>query len=147
MNGMYFRSFVCTFLNVVPRLRHELGRVRRSSTVMACTFAPATTPLWAMGVALAMAFDQLLPGNPGMFDGYRNVTVGTFQEMSPMSYDPAPTLSSGFPGAFSSVSSPDRRRLRSRVHFAEPWPGPDRRTAVDPPVQKRTDTSDADSSH
>ena len=36
---------------------------------MACTFAPATTPLWAMGVALAMPLDQLWPGSPGMFAG------------------------------------------------------------------------------
>ena len=30
-----------------------------------------------MGVAMAMALAQLCPGNPGMFDGYRKVMVGT----------------------------------------------------------------------
>ena len=45
------------------------GRTRRSTTVMATTFEPATTPLWAIGVAIAMAFDQLWPGRFGMLDG------------------------------------------------------------------------------
>ena len=46
-----------------------VGLVIRSSTVIACTFAPATTPLCAIGVAIAIAFAQLWPGRPGMFDG------------------------------------------------------------------------------
>jgi hypothetical protein len=52
------------------------------------TRAPATAPLWAMGVAMAMALDQWWPGSPGMFEGKRSVTVGTFHEMSPMSSEP-----------------------------------------------------------
>ena len=40
-----------------------------SRTVIACTFAPATTPLCAIGVAIEIAFAQLWPGIPGMFDG------------------------------------------------------------------------------
>jgi hypothetical protein len=32
--------------------------------------------LCAIGVALAIALDQLWPGSPGMFDGKRSVTVG-----------------------------------------------------------------------
>ena len=47
--------------------------------VMAWTFAPAITPLCAMGVAMEIPLAQLWPGPPGMFDGKRSVTVGTFQ--------------------------------------------------------------------
>ena len=36
---------------------------------IAITFAPATTPLCAIGVAIDMAFDQWCPGRLGMFDG------------------------------------------------------------------------------
>ena len=61
-----------------------------SSIVMACTLAPAITPWWAIGVAIEIALAQLCPGPPGMFDGYRSVTVGTFQETSPMSSEPPP---------------------------------------------------------
>src|SRR5947199_10821231 len=66
------------------------GGSRISSIVMACTFAPAITPLCAIGVAIEIAFAQLWPGPPGIFDGYRSVMVGTFHETSPMSSDPPP---------------------------------------------------------
>ena len=69
MNGMYFTSFVCTSLKYVHACFTNSGLVSRSSTVMACALAPATTPLWAIGVALAMPLDQLWPGSPGMFAG------------------------------------------------------------------------------
>ena len=61
-----------------------------SSIVRACTFAPASAPLCAIGVAIEMALAQLWPGRPGMFDGKRSVIVGTFQAMSPMSSEPPP---------------------------------------------------------
>ena len=40
-----------------------------SMIVIACTFAPAVTPLCAIGVAIAIAFAQLWPGRFGMFAG------------------------------------------------------------------------------
>ena len=40
-----------------------------SSTVIACTLAPAITPLCAIGVAMAMALAQLCPGPAWMFAG------------------------------------------------------------------------------
>ena len=36
---------------------------------MACTLAPATTPLCAMGVAIEIPLAQLWPGPPGILDG------------------------------------------------------------------------------
>ena len=45
-----------------------------------------------MGVAIAIPFNQLCPGRPGIFDGNRSVTVGTVQLMSPISSDPPPQL-------------------------------------------------------
>ena len=44
----------------------------------------------AIGVAIEIAFAQLWPGSPRMFDGKRSVTVGTFHETSPMSSLPPP---------------------------------------------------------
>src|SRR5881396_1554959 len=41
-----------------------------------------------------------------MFDGYRRVAVGAFQDMSPMSSEPPPRLSSSFTGNSSGASSP-----------------------------------------
>src|SRR3970040_2642692 len=61
-----------------------------SRSVIAWTFAPATPPLCAIGVAIEIPFAQLWPGKPGMFDGNRNVTVGMFHDTSPMSSDPPP---------------------------------------------------------
>src|ERR1019366_6494781 len=58
--------------------------------VMACTFAPATTPLCAIGVAMEIPLAQLWPGPPGMLEGKRSVTVGTFQLTSPISSLPPP---------------------------------------------------------
>ena len=75
-----------------------------SSIVIACTLAPAVAPLCAIGVAIEMAFAQLCPGNPGMFDGNRSDTVGTFHEMSPMSSDPPPRRCSSAMGPRSSAS-------------------------------------------
>jgi hypothetical protein len=37
--------------------------------VIACTLAPAVTPLCAIGVAIEIAFAQLWPGPACMFDG------------------------------------------------------------------------------
>ena len=42
-----------------------------------------------MGVAIAMALDQWWPTMPGILPGYRNTTVGRFQETSAMSSEPA----------------------------------------------------------
>ncbi len=57
----------------IPEVRFCLstraGLVNRSSSVIAVTFAPAVAPLWAIGVAMAIALDQLCPGSPGMLDG------------------------------------------------------------------------------
>ena len=61
-----------------------------SSIVSACTFAPASAPLCAIGVAIEIAFAQLCPGKPGMFDGKRSVIVGTVHAISPMSSEPPP---------------------------------------------------------
>ena len=36
---------------------------------MAWALAPATAPLWATGVAMAMASAQLCPGVPGTLEG------------------------------------------------------------------------------
>ena len=52
--------------------------------------APASAPLCAIGVAMEIALAQLCPGKPGILDGKRNVTVGTFHAMSPMSSEPPP---------------------------------------------------------
>src|SRR3989304_4368736 len=80
--------------------------------------APAVAPLWAMGVAMAMAFAQWCPGPPGMFEGNRSVTVGRTQVMSPMSSEPPPILLSSGSGSsrlpssiFRPSSLPPLRRL------------------------------------
>src|SRR4051794_17779467 len=70
--------------------------------VMAIVFEPATTTLWAIGVAIAIAFDQLWPGRLGILAGYRTVTVGATQETSPMSSEPPLTGCGG--GAWSGWS-------------------------------------------
>ena len=57
---------------------------------MACTLAPAVEPLCAIGVAMATPLTQLCPGRFGIFAGYIRYTMGTFQEISPMSSDPPP---------------------------------------------------------
>ena len=78
---------------------------------MATTFAPAVAPLWAMGVAIAIAFDQWWPCNPGMFEGKRKVTVGTFQDTSPISSEPPLTgFGRGFPSGDNLVAKPEVRR-------------------------------------
>ena len=59
---MYVRVLGLDVCEVVPRLLHQSGCSSRSSIVMACTLAPAMTPLWAIGVAIAMALAQLWPG-------------------------------------------------------------------------------------
>ena len=46
------------------------------SAVRAITRAPVTAPLWAIGVAIAMALDQWCPGSPGTLDGKR-IAVGS----------------------------------------------------------------------
>ena len=78
--------------------------------VRASTFGPAVAPLWAIGAAIAIAFDQWCPGSPGTFDGQRSVTVGTVQLMSPMSSDPplvrSPSSSGGVPISSSAVLRP-----------------------------------------
>ncbi len=75
--------------------------------VIASTLAPAVTPLCAMGVAIAMALLQWCPWSPGIFDGYLNVTVGTFHETSPISSEPPLTgLLIGSPRAFSLLLKP-----------------------------------------
>ena len=56
----------------------------------AWTLAPAKLPLCAMGVAIAIPLAQLCPGPPGMLAGYLSVTVGMFQDTSPMSSEPPP---------------------------------------------------------
>ena len=62
MSGVYCLLFVCTFLKYSHASETSSGRIIRSSTVIAWTFAPAVTPLCAIGVAIAMAFAQLWPG-------------------------------------------------------------------------------------
>ncbi len=57
-----------------------------------------------MGVAIEIAFAQLCPGRPGVFDGKRSDTVGTFQEMSPMSSEPPPRRCSSGIGPRSGAS-------------------------------------------
>ena len=64
--------------------------MKQSKSVMAVAFAPASDPLWAMGVAMAMASAQWWPLVPGMFAGKRNTTVGMFQEISAISSEPPP---------------------------------------------------------
>src|SRR5690606_16938733 len=60
-------------------------------------------PLCAIGVAIAIALDQLCPGRPGILDGNRSVTVGTTQETSPMSSEPPLIRARGGPLSESSV--------------------------------------------
>ncbi len=69
MNGVYCTSFVCTSRKYFHASATTCGRDTMSRIVSACTFAPATAPLWAIGVAMTIAFAQLCPGGPGMFDG------------------------------------------------------------------------------
>ena len=45
------------------------GCIKRSSKVIASTLAPATTPLCAIGVAIATALDQWCPCRPGILAG------------------------------------------------------------------------------
>ena len=89
--------------------------------VIACTFAPATTPLWAIGVAIEIALAQLWPGPPGMFDGYRRVTVGTTQETSPMSSEPPPV--GCLPSFFSAIVGLHARRAHLWILVANPRTG------------------------
>src|ERR1051325_6460406 len=94
---------------IVPGLTSS-GRSRKSSMVIAITLAPAVAPLCAIGVAMEIAFAQLWPGRPGMFDGKRSVTVGTFHDTSPMSSEPPPMRSFGLSGGrrlSSVVASPE----------------------------------------
>ncbi len=81
--------------------------------VMACTYAPATTPLCAIGVAMAIPFAQLCPGPPGIFDGYRKVTVGTFHEISPISSEGPPVGSAPRPPPPSPLSMPQPAARRN----------------------------------
>src|SRR2546426_9134922 len=89
--------------------------MRKSSTVIAITFAPAVAPLCAIGVAIEIVLAQLCPGSPGIFDGKRSVTVGTFHETSPISSEPPPVRSLGY-SAGRNVSS---RVARSEEHTSE----------------------------
>src|ERR1041385_5590869 len=106
-----------------------------SSIVIAIALAPAVAPLWATGVAIAMASVQLWPGRPGIFDGKRSVTVGTVQVTSPMSSEPPPRFRSSGPGSsrpravvssplifgfLSSVWSALAKRWSSSVHLGIP---------------------------
>ncbi len=65
-SGLYFVVLGLDVAEVVPR---GLRRARAASAGRASsspsTLAPASTPLWAMGVAMAMAFAQLCPGPAG----------------------------------------------------------------------------------
>ena len=69
MNGLYFTSFVWISVKYFHACSTIVGVEKRSSIVIACTFAPAVAPLCAIGVAIAIAFAQLCPGVPGMFAG------------------------------------------------------------------------------
>ena len=93
-----------------------------SSSVSAWTLAPATAPLCAIGVAIAMPFAQLWPGRPGMLQGKRSVTVGMFHETSPMSSEPPPSdrdRSTGPSSVSSLVASPSSSWPSSRwIPFA-----------------------------
>jgi len=66
-----------------------------SRRVIDCTIVPWVALLGAIGVATAMAFAQLWPGSPDTLDRNESVTVGTFQEILPMSsvYPAARSLS------------------------------------------------------
>ena len=60
----------CIGVRDVPiMVRHILPNVLGSIIVIATTLEPAMMPLWAIGVAIAMAFDQLWPGRFGMLAG------------------------------------------------------------------------------
>src|SRR5437879_3416264 len=60
---------------------------------MATALAPTTTPLCAMGVAIAMADSTLCPVALGTLDGNSIMVVGTVQVMSPTSSEaPAAAL-------------------------------------------------------
>ena len=83
MKGTYSTPAVCSSRKYVQACSTSSGCAKSWSAVRASTRAPATAPLCAMGVAIAMALDQWWPGRPGTFDGKRSVTVGTFHEMSP----------------------------------------------------------------
>src|SRR5688572_26165543 len=99
MSGSYFVSFVWTLRKYDHALSTSAGFAMMSRIVAAIAFAPAVAPLCAMGVADAIALDQWWPGSPGMFEGYRSVTVGTFHETSPMSSDPPPMFRPSGSGA------------------------------------------------
>src|SRR5215217_7862653 len=99
MSGWYFTSFVCTLRKYDHALSTSAGFATMSRMVVAIAFAPAVAPLCAIGVADAIALDQWWPGKPGMFDGYRSVTVGTFHDTSPMSSEPPPMFRPSGSGA------------------------------------------------
>ena len=67
---LYYVFLGLDVVEVIPGLVTSSGCSRISSIVMACTFAPATTPLCAIGVAIEIPLAQLWPGPPGIFDGY-----------------------------------------------------------------------------
>src|SRR5690606_41721696 len=88
MNEVYCMSLVLNARKYVHASTISFGVMNSSSVARASTLAPAVAPLCAIGVAIAIALDQLCPGSPGMFEGKRSVTVGTTQETSPMSSEP-----------------------------------------------------------
>src|SRR5215470_10080561 len=68
------------------------GFFRHSAIAAAITLAPASAPLWAVEVASGTPAAQWWKLMCGMLAGKLNLTIGTFQEMSPAS------LAAGRPG-------------------------------------------------
>src|ERR1700744_310049 len=83
-------SLFWTFLKKSLASLTSCGVVIRSSTVIATALAPATAPLWAIGVAIAIAASLLCMVALGMLDGNIIITVGIVQVMSPTSSEAPP---------------------------------------------------------
>src|SRR3546814_1720083 len=93
--------------------------------IFASALAPATAPLCAIGVAIAIADVTLWPIMLGMFDGKRMVMVGTVHMMSPMSSEPPPIDGLRLSGVESSAtlsrSGSPLRLLVSCTALAKAW--------------------------
>src|SRR5688572_28162955 len=93
----YFWSLVWTVSKWSLADFTNSGVVTRSRTVIATALAPATAPLWAIGVAMPMAARTWCGVVLGRLEGNRIMVVGAFQVMSPTSSEapPAPPMALG----------------------------------------------------
>ena len=123
MSGLYLVSFVCTSRKYVQAVDDHVGFVVEVQHRQRLHLRAGHAPLCAIGVAIAIAFAQLWPGRPGMLDGKRSVTVGTFHDTSPMSSTAATGAVVG-PGPLNGVVGCGREPVRpAAAELASGAPG------------------------